>query len=453
MDAQLFEDKEFYSTEISLETLPPDELAKIMRFLEIEDVQSLQLVSRGLRNACQDERVWHSICDSTWASCTDVRKWLPAPGQSVQPRGFASRPPTTYKDLFHLLHKVEKLAGLWRVIGEGCKSALVSFKWTQDGIEGHEVSYHRLADREPDLHLFQRIAPRRGLTVAVDWDGDDNNTVTLRSLGPGGTPDGRLHRSPSAEAAAAVSFGTPQSQSMLGASPQGTFEHAWLEFMSSSVQKSSKMRRRHSRGEGAGPMLLRHLRRVVPPVPSARHPFAGMWLAECGGAGLQIFTMRYDFSGRAARIVAEKVTGDAEVPAGRKAWWALAAALPVPWPSEEAQLLANLEAAQALHEEELLQGIDGSIAALFLEGGSDDEGPELDMDGVPDVGAAAAVAARRVVAMHMGAGQIMAHGSEEEWEEGRLWVHADGTLTFWWVEGEPHCVPMRRIDAHLGVGS
>ena len=53
--------------------------------------------------------------------------------------------------------------------------------------------------------------------------------------------------------------------------------------------------------------VLHHLSRVDRPVPSAKHPLAGLWKGHCGRHGVQVMVVSYDFSGPAARIVATKV--------------------------------------------------------------------------------------------------------------------------------------------------
>ncbi len=53
--------------------------------------------------------------------------------------------------------------------------------------------------------------------------------------------------------------------------------------------------------------VLHHLSRVDRPVPSLKHPLAGLWKGHCGRHGVQVMVVTYDFSGPAARIVATKV--------------------------------------------------------------------------------------------------------------------------------------------------
>ena len=54
-----------------------------------------------------------------------------------------------------------------------------------------------------------------------------------------------------------------------------------------------------------------HLRRVPAPAPTVRHPHCGLWAGDFGPeSGMQVLSLAYDFSGRAAALLAVKVTGD-----------------------------------------------------------------------------------------------------------------------------------------------
>lgn len=105
-----------------------------------------------------------------------------------------------------LLHETSPVVGLWRLVGEGPRSALISFKFAQDGIEGSELECRRPLSGKVDATPWARVCPARGLTttVAVDADGS-HATVTVY-----GAQGHRIHKSPSAEAAAAVAL--PHSQ-------------------------------------------------------------------------------------------------------------------------------------------------------------------------------------------------------------------------------------------------
>lgn len=439
---------------VGLEYLPPDELARIMTFLRLDDVHNLLLSSKTLHHNCQEERVWYSMCDSTWAGATDVQQWVKS---DKSPRKLASRspppaprhlvhPPSNFRQLYYFLRHVERLCGLWRSIGEGPVGSLVSFSWTSDGIEGEELTYSSLK-KKPDRTPCFRLCPRRGLDTEIQW-GEDGSTVTLK-VHPSGVTE-RLHRSPSVEAAALVSYGSPSSSTMLGESPEGSFEYAWLEFMANSVAKPSRMRRRSSRGIGPQAPVLHHLRKIDPPRPSTRHPLAGLWVGDYGLAGFQVVRIAYDFTGRAARVVADKITGDEGVAAGQRTFWALAAAVARPWPPEEVSLMDDLQRRQ---EEAAEEGALEGLEALFLEddSSSSSEGESGEVNGG---GAGFSNGSSRgnkeVVAVHMGAGQVgVGEGQPREWVEGRLWVLADGSLVFWWLEDIMQSVALRRVDEEV----
>jgi hypothetical protein len=439
---------------IGLEDLPPDELARIMIFLRLDDVECLRASSRTLKENLDDDRVWYNMCHKSWGRCTDTRQWC-HPGADQSPSGGRTpapppprhivRAPSCFRELYYYLRHVERLCGLWRVIGEGPNGALIRFSWGDDALSGSDLSFPSLR-RRPHARPFLRICPRRGLDVEVEW-GDDDSTVTMKVHPSGGLE--RLHRTPSAEAAAAVSYGRSPQSATLGTSPEGSFEHAWLEFMAGSVQRPARVRRRRS-AVGAvvpGP-TLHHLRRVDPPPrPTVRHPLSGLWAGDYGPAGVQVVRLAYDFSGRAARLIADKVTGDEGVAAGQRTWWALAAPLPQPLEPGEEALAAELRRAA---ED---AAADGALEALFLEDTSSDDGSDAGGGaGGSRPAPAPPEAERQVVAVHMGAGQVgVGEGQAREWVEGRLWVYADGGLRFWWLEDVQTGVELRRCDAELAA--
>ena len=101
-----------------------------------------------------------------------------------------------------LLHETAPIVGLWRLMGEGPRSALISFRWGRDGIEGAELSCHTPLSGRVDATSWARVCPARGLNTAV-WVGPDGGHASVTVYGAAGQ---RLHKSPSAEAAAAVAI-------------------------------------------------------------------------------------------------------------------------------------------------------------------------------------------------------------------------------------------------------
>lgn len=330
--------------QLGLDRLPLDALAIVLRTLSVHDVLALARVNRGLRSTLGDERVWYTLCAREWPA-TDVRRWVvrPAGGESPAPVPAAPLPPPqTFREVYLLLHEVSQLVGLWRRLGCGHRSSLVSFSWAPDSLEGAELSYASLED-EVERVDWLSIRPRR---PCVDIQSVDARMATLREHSARGAA---MHRSPSAEAAAAVAMGSSVgSRSGLGSSPLGTspFEEELQSFLSPMVQSRRRQQRRRPAQPGGGGRevvpVLHHLERVPVPVPSRKHPLVGLWRADCGPAHtVQILRLVMDFSGqRAARMLAFKVTGDDVVPAGRLSWIALAAALATPWPAWEQDLIA-----------------------------------------------------------------------------------------------------------------
>ncbi|KAL4458168.1 hypothetical protein ABPG75_013033 [Micractinium tetrahymenae] len=435
-----------------LEELPADALARVMQYLSVRDIHAALLASKGLNEALQDERVWYGLCTTCWGTDTDPHRWLVAPlprGPPCTPSRATLPAPQTYRRLYMLLHESAPIVGLWRLQGEGPRSSLIHFRWGRDGIEGVEVEPRAPLSGRADASPWARICPARGLTTAVRVEPEGGHaTVTVY-----GAQGQRIHRSPSAEAVAAVAL--PHSQatpSPLGTSPKGSFEHEWLQFMAGNVQNSrTRQRRRSQRGLGQarpeGPAIY-HLKRVPELRPSGKHPYCDCWAADYGPQGLEILQLRYDFKGKAAQLRADKVVGDDLVPAGQCSWWAAAAPIPLPWPAEEQEVVQQQEERwlqqrewwDGAEEEEDEEEGDGADEAYVGEEAGGVAGEAAAADG------SAAKAPPRVVAIHRGEGQVAGPGfASPEWVAGRLLAFADGSLSFVWGEGLDMVTEMRRL--------
>lgn len=274
---------------ISLDLLPLDALAAVLRFLAVSDVLQLSRINRAFREMMTDERVWQLLCAREWPR-TDVRRWVVQPAGRELPVPLAVSPltpPASFREVYLLLHEASKLAadgGAWRLLGTGPRSALIQFKFMPDALVGHRLEWHAL-DEAVEREEWLSICPTR-LFVAVQSVDDRMAALAEHARRPAGTG---LHRSPSAEAAAAVMLGGSGRSSPLGTSPQLVqFEAELAQFMSPLVQSGSgrKQRRRSATGTpygggggGDGGPVSHHLERVPLPLPTRQHPLVGMWAA------------------------------------------------------------------------------------------------------------------------------------------------------------------------------
>lgn len=155
------------------------------------------------------------------------------------------------RGLYSLLHESAPIVdSLWRLVGEGPCGSLISFSWAEDGILAAQLEAHSPLTGKVDAVLWARICPAHGLN-ATAWVEPERGNATLTVHGNHRL---HIHRSTSAEAAAAVALPHSQaSRSMLCNSPQGSFEAEWLEFMSHNVRSKgtrAQQRRRSQRGPG-----------------------------------------------------------------------------------------------------------------------------------------------------------------------------------------------------------
>ena len=363
--------------------LPRDELVLVLAHLSPRDVVSLLSTCRVCRDLFEDDELWHCLASELFRAQVDVLRLvtpqrktqnsnpLPIPGSGRRggdiggsfrssspgymvpststPRrsgspfdmegtsfGGTSHWPsgriTSFKEAYMVLKRLSGLQGLWRVIGEG-DGQLVSFDWCGEQMVGQQLAFVGGTGR-PDYVAFCSIRPSLDVMKSVQWEGRDagiKSTVGIwtndeRDANPY-TPERGMASQASMDAAE-VGFGTPRSLSsrdspLTGASPENSFRQAWSQFMSSSVQARSKMRRRPSRNRFA---QLRHLKRVEPPKPSKRHPMAGIWVAEIDDEEFEVITVSYDFrSTDVAMIVGTKLAGVGFHEQGATIWKILAA--------------------------------------------------------------------------------------------------------------------------------
>ncbi|KAK9803934.1 hypothetical protein WJX72_006279 [[Myrmecia] bisecta] len=329
--------------------LPACVLEHILGLLDVRDIASCGETCKELRLAAASDGLWRGICRVQWSSHTQLADWII--GRSLGCfvlREHEALAPRNYRSLYRLLSKYEQLIGIWRgeppgrpdmPAGNALRESLYEFRWQHDCIEGSQLIFDDIASckRVP----FQRIHAL-GLAAAEIVD----NMHCLLKLYDASSMAGR-QLSHAAEAAAAVAMshfhpGSPAATSPLGTSPEGSFEYEMLRFMQGNVASNRSRRKRSLRSPSQGRLgipVVHHLTRVERPLPSKKHPLAGLWKGDYGVHGVQVVVVVYDFSGPAARILATKVTGDGNVPAGMQTFFAKAAPIAEPWSPKEQALI------------------------------------------------------------------------------------------------------------------
>jgi len=237
---------------------------------------------------------------------------------------------------------MNQLHGLWRIIGEGNEGGLVVFDWESGLMVGRQLVFVPDSGR-PKYAPFCSIRPSLDVLNNVQWEGEGMNMVGIMTnqdeLGRDSCYNQDRLTSQASIDVADVGFGTPRSLSsrespLMGSSPENSFRQAWSQFMSSSVQARSKMRRRSSRSRF---LHLRHLKRIEIPVASKRHPLSGFWIAEIDEDEFEVVALTYDFRSSVAMLIGKKVCG-----AGHREYgstiWKIRAAEVSHWDSKEIEL-------------------------------------------------------------------------------------------------------------------
>ncbi|GIL94703.1 hypothetical protein Vretimale_922, partial [Volvox reticuliferus] len=88
-------------------------------------------------------------------------------------------------------------------------------------------------------------------------------------------------------------------------------------------------------------VIMKHLVRLQVPTATRQRPLAGLWTGVYGPHGPEIVSLSYDGRGAGSRIMATKITGDPNVPAGEVTFRVDPEPLAQPWPLEEVEIITN----------------------------------------------------------------------------------------------------------------
>ncbi|KAA6426488.1 MAG: hypothetical protein FRX49_03598 [Trebouxia sp. A1-2] len=146
------------------------------------------------------------------------------------------------------------------------------------------------------------------------------------------------------QAATAVAVGgipipkREQADAIMGTSPEGSFEFEMQRFMQGHIANKQSKRRRSGHRSSSGTLPVVHtLTRVEKPIPTHRHPLAGLWRST-GMLPTCIMTVRYNFSLRAASIVATQVMNHSSL---LHRWAVRAAPIAKPWLPDHVAMLTR----------------------------------------------------------------------------------------------------------------
>ncbi|GMH36697.1 hypothetical protein BSKO_04570 [Bryopsis sp. KO-2023] len=334
---------------LNVSNLPHDVLASVFLLLGVKDMGRCACVCNSFATVAMDEfKVWLPYSLKRWGPHTNLKKWLRYKGKKRQPLPIAGVfHPQNYRMLSVMLSNLEPMVGLWQSRGndQRPRGALYRIHWVEDGLMWSKIpSGHHTLDTAPDRIL--KFGPG---TIATGEVLDDTHLI-IRDYTDCFV--GASVCSGAAVAAASVAVCGLSDTSSEG-SPPRSFASEMEKFMNSSIL--AKGRKKSKKGVGGANRMstilpeCRHMVRVVPPEPTRNTSLAGLWKGIYYAHGLEIIRVDYNFSGSHARIIATKITGDRNVPAGEHTWAASAKAgfqysLDTAFPYADAELDAKIVA-------------------------------------------------------------------------------------------------------------
>lgn len=319
------------------------------------------------------------------------------------------------------------------MIGEAREGGLVRIEWRKAFMVYSRLQWSKVTHRPPQEQPCHRILPMLETIQSIEWD-CDRQGVSLRideecivDCERGSTNVGKQRSTEpafrAAEAASEVGFGTPRGSPLLGESPDSSFKQAWSQFMSSSVMKPAKMRRRSLR------YLTRHihLRRVDIPQPTSKHPLAGLWICEMEDNTIEIFSLSYNFRESEAHVYGCRVSGPS---ASEAPWFKVKAAKVTEWSDFETDLFNKM-----------LELRDNRNHSSTEEGSIE---YSLDVLGLQDT--------TMVGSCHIGVSQdfstFMQGETDDTWTSCRLYVFDDSCICLLLVD-IMQILPLQRIDTNF----
>ncbi|KAL3140302.1 F-box only protein 31 [Trebouxia sp. C0009 RCD-2024] len=419
----------------TLLTLQNHVLERIFLRLHLTDLARCCQVCKDLQSLVQQDSIWQSLCTAAFPSFTvlELKQWIiPTVRPSAKQRasaGFrelplsspassssASQRPTTYRQLYPILKQLEPLIGIWKHDRNAARPVLFMFDWGTQCVEGRKLCYD-LPGQDPFVEPFQQVGP--GSSASVQHVDSMHCLLTVQT----GAPRSPITRAVQAATAVAVG-GIPipkrdQTHDVMGTSPEGSFEFEMQRFMQGHIaEKKQAKRRRSGHRSSSGTLPVVHtLTRVEMPIPTQRHPLAGIWRSTGMHAHTCIMDVRYDFTTRAATIAATQVQGLQSL---LQRWKMRAAPAAKPWPAGYTSMLSR-QAEMAM--------LNGDFEHF------DETGAEL-------------LAGKEVVQIFQGEVGII---DLQVMLPGYLWLYADGTfgVLFDTWDGTEALVNMQRIDDDL----
>lgn len=312
---------------LSFSDFPEDVQLCILSFLDPSELTSFACTSKKFVSLCRhDQRLWFSMCDRRWGSCTLLKRW--------------GHGKISYKKLYRILSEYENLIGFWRRSGitntvsvNSPPASLVYFEWGPFYITGSIISPSKNGSYEVirSPFLWVSITSKGELVNYLDPDGrlDFTDDLLLDSEKLGFLENeliqvnmsfmGKCHMVVE-ENLGSFGFGkVPSSgivrgedyQNVCGSPPDRLMSEIYQYLANRTSPSGNGASRRQRRREKEKQERLRkwepeYLVKIVNCSPTLARPLQGLWKGICDDMSLDFFLVSYDdIGGIACRKVGE----------------------------------------------------------------------------------------------------------------------------------------------------
>ncbi|KAL2520881.1 F-box protein [Forsythia ovata] len=398
-----FQDSDETVFQSSFSDFPEDVQLCILSFLVPSELGSFACTSKKFVSLCRDDqRLWFSMCDRRWGSCTHLKRW--------------GRGKISYKALYRILSEYENLIGFWRRCGitttasvNSPPAPLLFFEWGPFYITGSRISPAKNGSyeliRSPFLWMsitskgepvnFLDPGGRFEFTDDLLMDSEKQGYLENELIQVNVSFIGKCHVVVE-ENLGSFEFGRMPSsgnvrgeeyQNVCGSPPDRLISEIYQYLANRTSPGGNGVSRRQRRREKEKHWRMRkwepeHFVKIVNCSPTLARPLQGLWKGICDDTSLNFYLVSYDdIGGIACRKVGESSSSLAcHAPVF---WTSSTTFIEPPFSPEEDDIYSNRlhprPPAESYHGEDLLICSDNGAVShmLFINSSYDLVIPDL----------------------------------------------------------------------------